>query len=226
MASELFSPLIEHAIELAAQWHDGTYRKSRWRPAPFDAEGSLRIPVMAHLANVAQLVASAGWDEAVVAAAYLHDILEDKNREGVYFPYDKLIALMGEDVAMLVQAVSEQKVDDAGKPLQWRPRKDGYLAQLRAHGPRVAAISLADKLHNLWTMNQALEAGIDIFSTSKTRRGLSAGAPQQYWYFTAVLAATAHLDEPRLDALRTPLQAELERFATLTGTAPTESVDG
>ena len=25
----LFSPLIEHAIELSAQWHDGTYRKSR-----------------------------------------------------------------------------------------------------------------------------------------------------------------------------------------------------
>ena len=32
----LFSPLVEQAIELAAQWHDSTYRKSRWRDPAFD----------------------------------------------------------------------------------------------------------------------------------------------------------------------------------------------
>ena len=44
----LFSPLVEQAIELAAQWHDSTYRKSRWRDPAFDPpdEAVLRVPVV------------------------------------------------------------------------------------------------------------------------------------------------------------------------------------
>jgi hypothetical protein len=52
----IFSPMIERAVELAAEWHDRTYRKSRWRPHPFEApatEEPGRIPVMAHVTAVA-----------------------------------------------------------------------------------------------------------------------------------------------------------------------------
>ena len=58
-------------MELAAQWHDGTYRKSQWRDAAFEIpDGAvLRVPVMVHVTAVALTLQRAGWDDETVAAA-------------------------------------------------------------------------------------------------------------------------------------------------------------
>src|SRR5690554_6844601 len=92
---EPFSPIIEQATELAAQWHDGTYRKSRWREEAFRVpEGEkLLVPAITHVTTVAMIVQRAGWDDITVAAAFLHDILEDPNRYGDYLPADVLRTL-------------------------------------------------------------------------------------------------------------------------------------
>ena len=161
-----FSPLIEQAVELAAEWHDGTYRKSRWRDPAFSSpDGAMvRVPVMAHVTAVALTVQRAGWDEATVAAAFLHDVIEDGNRHKQSFRREELEQRLGAAVAARVEEVSEQKRDPSGNHRTWRARKEGYLDQLRAGTPEGVAISLADKLHNLWTMNQTLELGFDVFN--------------------------------------------------------------
>ncbi len=81
----LFSPLIEQAAELAAEWHDGTYRKGRWREPVFVLTDGThpRIPMMAHVATVAMTVQRAGFDDETIAAAYLHDTIEDAHASGV-----------------------------------------------------------------------------------------------------------------------------------------------
>jgi len=204
----LFSPLIEHAIELSAQWHDGTYRKSVWRDPAFERpEGeAIQIPVIAHLAAVASIVRRAGWDEATIAAAYLHDTIEDVNQHGQRLRRKQLREAVGAEVAGLVARVSEQKLNDAGEMRPWRDRKEDYLKDLRTGPPEAAAISLADKIHNLWSINQSLEADEPIFEA------LSAGAEAQRWFHRAVLeAATAH-DDPRLDPMRERLRGEIERL--------------
>ncbi|RME52057.1 MAG: HD domain-containing protein [Caldilineae bacterium] len=213
----VFSPLIETAIELSAQWHDGTYRKSRWRDPAFEVPLSeaLGVPVMAHVTTVALTVQRAGWDEVTVAAAFLHDIIEDANRYGEELRYGELCALMGEAVARHVADVSEQKYDAHGNPRPWRARKEGYVAHLRTAAPGAVAISLADKLHNLWSMNESLARGIDIFEKGPGRRPLSAGPAEQRWFFHAVLEASEHHDDPRLKPLRAALRREFERFERL-----------
>ena len=215
----MFSAFVEHAIELAAQWHDRTYRKSRWRAHPFDLPDGelLRVPVMAHLTAVATTVQRAGWDDVTVAAAFLHDILEDANLHGDHVPADWLREQVGREATALVEAVSEQKRDDEGNWLPWQARKEGYLAGLAASNARAVAISLADKLHNVWTMNQALERGVDIFTSTPDRRGLSAGPDRQQWYFRAVLDLSRRFTDPRLDPLRRRLEREVERFEELVG---------
>ncbi|NBC85912.1 MAG: HD domain-containing protein [Bacteroidetes bacterium] len=182
-----FSPLIELAIELASEWHQGQHRKGRWRPPTFEYEAdeaSVRVPVMAHLTSVASIVQRCGWPDPVVAAAYLHDILEDKNREGSYLPWDM--------------------------------RKKEYIQQIRDGSPGAAGISLADKLHNLWTMNQSLDLGINIFADAEGRKGLSAGPEQQHWFYRSVLDATRDHEDPRLPPMRRRLEYELERFDEFT----------
>jgi (p)ppGpp synthase/HD superfamily hydrolase len=204
----LFSPLIEHAIELSAQWHDGTYRKSVWRDPAFEVpEGQdIQIPVIAHLAAVASIVHRAGWDEVTVAAAYLHDTIEDMNQHGQRLRRKQLREAVGAEVAKLVAQVSEQKLDDAGAMRPWRDRKEDYLESLRTGSTEAMAISLADKIHNLWSINQSLDADEAIFEA------LSGGPEAQLWFHRAVLEASRHHDDPRLAPMRERLARELERF--------------
>ena len=204
----LFSPLIEHAIELSAQWHDGTYRKSVWRDPAFEVpEGKeIQIPVIAHLAAVASIVHRAGWDETVVAAAYLHDAIEDMNEHGQRLRRKQLRDAVGAEVTRLVAQVSEQKLNDDGEMRPWRDRKEDYLEGIRTGPPEAAAISLADKIHNLWSIAQSLEAGDDILAA------LSGDAEAQRWFHWAVLEAAGHHDDPRLEPMRARFRTELDRF--------------
>lgn len=211
------SPLIEHAIELSAQWHEGTYRKGAWREAAYEtpSDADVPVPVTSHLAAVASIVQRAGWDDATVAAAYLHDAIEDRNRHGQRLRRKQLREAVGAEVTRLVVQVSEQKLDADGTPRSWTQRKADYVDGLRTASPRAVAISLADKLHNLWSMNQSLDAGDDIFSPAPGRTALSAGPEAQHRFYRAVLDASDAHDDPRLVPMRARLDDELRRFETL-----------
>ena len=213
----LLSPLIEQAVELSAEWHDRTYRKSRWRDASYRHPdgGKPGVPTISHLVNVALIVQRAGWDEVTVAAALLHDAIEDANVYGESFPYDELRRRLGVEVADRVMEVTEQKTDVGGRRRPWIERKRDYVASLETASPGAIAISLADKLHNLWTINNAIEGGVDVYSDAPGRRRLVAGPDRQAWYVRAVLEASRSADDVRLEPLREALQHELERFENL-----------
>jgi (p)ppGpp synthase/HD superfamily hydrolase len=214
----LFNPLIEQAIELSAQWHDGTYRKGRWRPSAFEVPDDelLRVPTMAHVTAVAMTVQRADWDDTTVAAAFLHDVLEDANRYRQSFRREQMIELVGEAVTLLVEAVSEQKLDVSGNFRSWRDRKEGYIETLSTAPPEAIAISLADKLHNLWSMSAALQAAIDVFSDAPGRRGLGAGPAEQLWFNEAVLTVSEHHTDERLRSMRDALKEQIHVFSSLT----------
>lgn len=215
----LFSPLVEQAVELSAQWHDRTYRKKRWRDAPFEvpAHVILRVPVIAHVTAVAITVQRAGWHDEPVAAAFLHDVLEDANRYGRTMRSEELREALGDTVLQHVLDVTEAQYDDEGEPVEWRARKEGYLAQIRGASPGSAAISLADKLHNLWSINQGLGSGVSVFKEDRYGRGLSYGPAEQLWFHVSVVEATARHDDPRLEPMRARLRQELELFRERTG---------
>ncbi|MEM0961502.1 MAG: HD domain-containing protein [Bacteroidota bacterium] len=212
--SALFSPLVELAIETAAEWHDGTYRKGRWTDpcTPAADEATVRVPTMAHVTAVALTVQRAGWSDEAVAAAFLHDALEDRNRHRQRLDRAALAARVGEAVTQIVEAVSEPQLDAGGRPIRWRERKEAYLHRLAAGPPEAAAVSLADKLHNAYAMASSLEAGIDIFCDGPGRRALSAGPDEQLWFFDAVLDASRTHTDARLDPMRQRLSVEVGRL--------------
>lgn len=213
-ATDVFSPLIEQAIELAAQWHDGMYRKRRWRDPAFEVPSgaTARVPVMAHVTSVAMTVQRAGWDDATVAAAYLHDVIEDANRHGQHLRFEQLRDALGETVAAIVEGVTERMYDADGNRRSWHARKRDYVDQLRVGRVESMAVSLADKLHNLWTINQGLAAGNDVFSRGTNGRGFNAGPEQQLWLHRAVMKAAIRHDDARLDPIQKRLRQEVEQF--------------
>lgn len=215
---EPFSPLIEQAIELAAQWHDQTYRKSEsWREPAFELPDGepLRTPVMAHVTAVAMTVQRAGFEDEVVAAAFLHDVLEDANRYQRAFRFDELIQVVGGVVAELVNEVTERKLDEMGVARSWAARKADYVEHLRDASTGAVAISLADKLHNLWSLNQTLEKDRELFTGRGGSGPFNAGPGDSLRFFEDVLKASMLCRDARLKPLQDAVSAELHRFRRL-----------
>lgn len=126
----LYDPLVHRAFALAALAHDGQRRKLPREGAP---------PYIIHPAQVALLLARAGFAPPVLAAAVLHDTVEDTD-----VSLDTIRAELGDEVAALVDWVTEQD-----KSLPWEARKAAYLARLHHAPPNALAVSAADKIHNL-----------------------------------------------------------------------------
>ena len=118
--------MIKKAAEFAAKAHEGTVRK-----------GS-RLPYIVHPREVAMLVSAMTDDPEVVAAAYLHVVMEDAN-----VAYHKLREEFGCRVADLVQAESEDKTKT------WKERKQATIDRMKGAKREEKVIAFADKLSNL-----------------------------------------------------------------------------
>lgn len=117
--------LYQTALTLAVEAHAGQIRKHNG------------TPYVVHPIMVARMVEAANFGEKVVAAALLHDVLEDTDVTA-----ETLEGVVGSSVLLMVQALSEEK------GMEWRERKAQYIKTVVAAGESVWAISVADKIHN------------------------------------------------------------------------------
>ncbi len=145
-----FDELINRASEFAAVAHRKQMRKSP----------EAQIPYIHHPLMVGFILQRAGFDEQVVAAGVLHDVIEDTE-----YGYEHLEARFGTRVAELVNAVSEQD-----KTLAWEERKERYLDHLAIASDDAKAITAADKIHNIQSILLSLKRGSDIWSAFKRGR--------------------------------------------------------
>lgn len=121
--------LLTRAMSFAADQHTGQRRK-----------GAAAEPYVNHLAEVADLVARAteGCDPALVAAAILHDTIEDTGAT-----YEEIVRRFGPDVADLVAEVTDNK------SLLKEERKRLQVVNAPHKSSRAKLIKLADKISNL-----------------------------------------------------------------------------
>src|SRR5688572_11525072 len=130
MAAPLYGPRIGEALKLAADAFASRQRKGNG------------APYLTHLLAVATIVMENGGDEDQIAAAALHDYLEDIPGSSAR----ELEERFGERVARIVIALSD--TTDPKNKAPWRPRKEKHLASLRHEPADVKLVSAADKLHN------------------------------------------------------------------------------
>ena len=143
-----YSPLLERALRTAATAHAGQTRKGG------------AIPYVTHLTGTAIILARAGFsDEELLAAAILHDTLEDTTLTA-----EELESDFGHRVASLVRDASEVKHDRQGKKLPWKTRKAEHISRLASCPVESRAIVLADKLHNLGTLLDDLKSDSDVWT--------------------------------------------------------------
>jgi GTP pyrophosphokinase len=158
---------LEHAIDFAAKAHTGQKRKSG-------------EPYIIHPLHVADTLVDWGMDIDTVLAGILHDTVEDTEAS-----LEEIENLFGRDVAFLVDGVT--KVSQARAGMQdltnYLPQtKDNLSKLLIAVGQdvRVIIIKLADRLHNLSTLQhmkpdkqlKIARESLEVFAPMADRLGM------------------------------------------------------
>ena len=123
--------IIERAYAVADKAHDGQKRQSG-------------EPYITHPLAVAQILAELGLGPKAIAAALLHDTVEDTG-----YPLDELAADFGDEVAMLVDGVTKLDKVKYGDSAQAETVRKMIVAMSK--DIRVLLIKLADRLHNART---------------------------------------------------------------------------
>lgn len=122
--------LVSRALAFAMQAHDGMMRKGT------------KIPYILHPTEAAAIVSSVTEDEELLAAALLHDVIEDC---GV--TEQEICERFGARVARIVLAESETK---EGDPFEtWDKRKQEAINKLKRAGFDEKVVILGDKLSNM-----------------------------------------------------------------------------
>jgi (p)ppGpp synthase/HD superfamily hydrolase len=124
---------IGTALALATKLHEGQIRTG--------ADG-VPYPYIAHPMAVAALVLEHGGTGAEVAAALLHDGIED----GPPGSAEAIGHMLGAEVLAIVRGCSDS--EKGGVVLPWKARKIAYLGHLENAPPNVKLVSCADKFHN------------------------------------------------------------------------------
>ncbi len=155
--------LIDRAFELADKSHAGQFRKTGER-------------YIEHPLEVAGILVEQGMDSATIAAAIMHDVVEDTE-----VTIEDIEKNFNEDIARLVDGVTK-----LGK-IQFSTVEDEQAENLRkmllamSKDVRVMIIKLADRLHNMRTAagwspqkqrDKALEV-MDIYAPIAQRLGMS-----------------------------------------------------
>jgi guanosine-3',5'-bis(diphosphate) 3'-pyrophosphohydrolase len=130
------SPLVRSALEQARADHAGQVRN-----------GSGGMPYIEHPVTVAARLEEQGYGEETVAAALLHDVVEDSETT-----LDELREKFGEAVAGIVGVLTDDESIES-----YRERKAEHRERVAAAGEEAMAIYGADKLTNVVTLRAAYE---------------------------------------------------------------------
>ena len=157
--------LIERAYLKAQIAHEGQFRKSG---APF----------ITHCVAVAQILAEMNLDAETIAAALLHDAIEDTSvtSKGIREEF-------GEAICGLVETVTKLARLPTGDTKQRSQRDKEYMRKMlltMGDDVRAVLIKLADRLHNMRTLGylpsdkrqQIAQETMDIFAPLANRLGI------------------------------------------------------
>jgi guanosine-3',5'-bis(diphosphate) 3'-pyrophosphohydrolase len=215
---EVYNPgvdreLIRRAFAYAENAHRGQTRRS--------GEDFIHHPL-----GVAQICAELHLDEQTIAAALLHDVVEDTSTD-----LEELRTEFGGEIAQLVEGVTKLS------GITFRSREQAEAENYRkmivamAQDVRVILIKLADRMHNLRTIEylgkqkqvQKAKETLEVYAPLAHRLGIHALKweledlsfqilhPRKYAEIKAMVAERRHDRESQVEKAALILQAELEK---------------
>lgn len=131
------------AKAFAYKAHEGQTRKGK------------NTPFTDHLDSVVEIIKGITSDEELIAAAWLHDTVEDTD-----VTIEEIYSEFGPTVGRYVEIESEDKMHTISEEESWKARKDDQIARMSSlvgDERKVYLITLSDKLANLREMKVEYE---------------------------------------------------------------------
>jgi GTP pyrophosphokinase len=185
-------PIIEHAYRIAKEKHEGQFRQSG-------------EPYITHPLAVAKILADLGLGPRAVAAALLHDTVEDTG-----YALTELAEEFGDEVAMLVDGVTKLDKVKYGESAQAETVRKMIVAMSK--DIRVLLIKLSDRLHNARTWGfvppekaaRKAKETLEIYAPLANRLGIQTIKSELEDLSFAVLNPKIYAEISSLVAQRTP----------------------
>jgi guanosine-3',5'-bis(diphosphate) 3'-pyrophosphohydrolase len=154
---------VRRAFEIASERHHDQFR----------ASGD---PYVSHLLEVAHILADMRMDATTLAAALLHDVIEDTE-----FPVSRLEERFGGEVAQLVEGVTKISRLNMMAPEARQAENVRKMLLAMVQDVRVVMVKLADRLHNMRTLeflepakqHRIARETMDIYGPIAHRLGMS-----------------------------------------------------
>lgn len=124
--------LVDKAIKFAVDAHANTERRGKG------------FPYVIHVLEAMEIVATITNDPELLAAAALHDTVEDTD-----VTVEVIRREFGDRIASLVQAESDEMVAGVSEEDSWRGRKQAAINRLASASHDAKIVAMGDKLSNM-----------------------------------------------------------------------------
>lgn len=169
--------LVSEASTFAVKAHDGMRRKRAG------------LPYILHPMEVAVIVSTMTSSQEVIAAAMLHDVVEDAG-----ISLGEVEERFGKRVAELVGSETENKRKNLPAASTWKLRKQEAIDFLQAtEDLDVKILYLGDKLSNLRSIYPAWKVeGHDVWQSFNQK-----SPAEQAWFYRSIAENLSELSETR-----------------------------
>ena len=165
--------LVSEAIAFAVMAHDGMRRKNS------------NAPYVLHPMEAAVIVSTMSDDQNLIAAAALHDVVEDAGVSIV-----EIEERFGRRVRELVESETENKREELPPEQTWRIRKEESLEKLKnADDIAVLMLWIGDKLSNI----RAVYRDFAVEGDKVWEKFHQSDIKVQAWYYRSILKYTERL---------------------------------
>jgi len=161
--------MISKAIIYATKAHSGQFRKGT------------NIPYILHTLEAGIIVSQIKYDEDLICAAILHDVVEDTDRT-----FEMVKEEFNERIADLVASESEDKSKS------WKERKGKTLESLAEEkNEDIGIVALGDKLSNMRAIDRDIrEIGDKLWGRFNVK-----DKNEHKWYYSGLADSLSYLSE-------------------------------
>ena len=170
----LDTTLLDRAIVFAVRAHAGTERRGKG------------FPYIVHPMEAVEIVATMTSDQELLAAAALHDTVEDTD-----VTVEQIRAEFGDHIALLVASESDIVLDSLSDEDSWHIRKQTAIDRLARASYDVKIVALGDKLSNMRAIaRDYVQQGDALWSLFRVK-----DRKEHEWHYRGLAASLSELSD-------------------------------
>ncbi|MCQ2181003.1 MAG: HD domain-containing protein [Bacteroidales bacterium] len=171
----LDTSFVDRAIKFAVDAHSNTERRGKG------------FPYVIHVLEAMEIVATMTNDPELLAAAALHDTVEDTE-----VTIEQIRAGFGDRVASIVKSESDEMTAGVSEADSWRSRKQAAIDRLAAAPIEAKMVALGDKLSNMRAIARDYHAQGDKLWDLFHAPG---GRADHEWHYRGLAASLSELSD-------------------------------